>query len=300
MKGRRLPWLLLGALFFHAQIVAAEVLILRAGDETVHHEAVTGLQSTLPDALDVRVRPVAQPRGDVESPTAVLAVGTHALQAALQRYPDLPIFALLVPGQTIDALLGRAPHPDNDFGALYLDQPISRQARMARALFPSLVRFGSIRSRSESPPPDNQRDEPDQTIELEYVAPQEPPLRAITRLIPRVDAILAVSDLRLYNARTMHGILLASYRANVPIIGYSRAMVRAGALASAWLSPRQHGAEAGRRIGPYLTGERTGWPGKSYSNQFRIAVNTRVARSLGLEPAVEVDGRVFHDGDAIR
>lgn len=299
---RLLRWIL-ALLAAHAQAAtAADVLVLRGGDAPVHHAAIEGLLETLPGDLNLRVvaadAEAAGVRGSGES--AVIAVGTAALEKALAVDDARPLFSVLVPRRTVAAYRAAAGEPTpRTFAALFLDQPLDRQARVVRALFPSLQRLGTALPIGLQPAAFAESPATLNGMEVVHPVSSEAPLQTVTRLRGRVDAVLAVPDPRLYRPETVHGILLASYRANMPIIGYSRAMVRAGALASAWLGPREHGAAAGRMLAPYLEGTRRGWPDSGYSDVFRIAVNDQVARSLGLRRAVDVEGRRFRAGEPI-
>lgn len=291
--------LLAGLLVAAAGRADAGVLVLRGGDAPLHREAVTGLRAALPPGLDVSVHGLGSGTGTPAPAQAVIAVGTDALDRALADHPAHPVLALLVPRRTAATLVAAHSGRQAPFAALYLDQPAERQQRLARALFPSLERFGLVLAADSDPAEFATAGAALAGVALERTRPGEPPLRAVARLASRVDAIIGVPDARIYGPRTIHGILLASYRANVPLVGYSRAVVRAGGLASAWLPPRAHGTEAARMIAPYLAGERGGWPASRYSRRFRIAINEQVAHSLGLRPAVDVAGREFRAGEAI-
>lgn len=288
--------LLLGA----SNALAATVGILTSGGEAFYGEAVAGLRDTLPEDVRTVTRTVARDGlADDTDIEYVVSVGTEALRRALREHRRVPVLALLVPRRAFESLTADVGGRGASVAALYLDQPLERQIRVARALFPSLERFGVVLAETSAPADFASAGAPLNGLEVEYRRSAEPPLRAVTRLGDRVDAIIGVPDSRLYNSRSIHGILLASYRANVPLIGYSRSVVRAGGLASAWLSPRAHGSEAGRILAPYLNGDRDAWPESGYSRRFRIAVNERVARSLGLQPTFEPADRVFREGDPI-
>lgn len=306
VTGWRLPpimrWIV-ALLALHVQAsTAADVLVLRGGDAPVHHAAIEGLRETLPPAVRLRVVSAGDPSesaADVRA-RAVIAVGTAALEQALDNGDERPLFSVLVPRRTVAAYRATATAAAaRPFAALFLDQPIDRQARVARALFPSLERLGAALPIGLEPAAFADTPETLNGMEVVNPAPGEAPLQAVTRLRGRVDAVLAVPDPRLYRSETVHGILLASYRANMPIIGYSRSMVQAGALTSAWLGPHEHGEVAGRMLAPYLERTRQGWPESGYTNVFRIAVNDQVARSLGLRRAVEVEDRRFRAGEPI-
>ena len=66
----------------------------------------------------------------------------------------------------------------------------------------------------------------------------------------------------------------------MPVIGYSAAYVRAGALAAAYSTPRQIGQEAAQVARQLWRGGAL--PTPRYPRNFSIAINRPLAESLGL------------------
>lgn len=284
------------------QVPAAAVTAIVSAEGSIYDEAVMGLRATLPDTEPLEVRTAAE-AGRAFPAGPVIAVGTDALDTALAHAPAATrVLALLVPRRSFEALAARHDAGERALAALYLDQPLDRQARAARALFPSLRRLGVVLA-EDTRVPDFSAHEPAQNdLAIERMPAHDNPLHAVHALSGRIDALIAVPDRRIYNRRSSHGILLATYHANIPLIGYSRAVVRAGALMSAWLPPAEHGREAGRMLAPHLEPrEEPGWPQSRYSSSYRIAVNDDVARALGLVAAIDTpDGRRFREGAPIQ
>jgi hypothetical protein len=61
-----------------------------------------------------------------------------------------------------------------------------------------------------------------------------------------VDALLAVPDPLVFNSQTAANILAAAYRRRIPLIGFSPAYTRAGALVSLYSTPDQIGFAAAK------------------------------------------------------
>ena len=99
-------------------------------------------------------------------------------------------------------------------------------------------------------------------------------------LSPEPTVLLAVPDTQLFNNRTISNILLTAYHHRSPVIGFSPAYVKAGALFALYSTPAQIGQQAGEaaRIG-LVSGS---LPPATAPRQFRISTNTYVARSLGI------------------
>jgi signal transduction histidine kinase len=94
--------------------------------------------------------------------------------------------------------------------------------------------------------------------------------------------LLAVPDSTVYNNRTISNILLTAYHQRSPVVGFSPAYVKAGALLALYSTPAQVGQQAGEaaRLG-LATGS---LPPPAAPRHFRISTNPYVARSLGIQP----------------
>lgn len=284
------------------QAPAAAVAVIVSAEGAIYDQAITGLRATLPPS-----EPLARHTADAAArdfpPGPVVAAGTAALDTALAHAPaGTRVLALLVPRRSVEALVARHRAGERPLAALYLDQPLERQARVARAVFPPLERLGVILAKDTRPGDFAAQAPAAADLVVHRIPADANPLHALGALEGRVDALVAVPDRRLYNRRTSHGILLGTYRAGMALVGYSRALVRAGALVSAWQPPAAHGREAGRMLAPHLgAGGAPGWPRSRYSSTYRIAVNEAVARSLGLVAAIDDPaGRRFREGAPIR
>jgi ABC-type uncharacterized transport system substrate-binding protein len=75
--------------------------------------------------------------------------------------------------------------------------------------------------------------------------------------------------------------LLTSFRAKVPLVAFSPAYVKAGALMALHVTPTQVGRQAASLFRGVVQGK--GLPAQPvYSSEFSVAVNEHVARSLEL------------------
>jgi ABC-type uncharacterized transport system substrate-binding protein len=89
-----------------------------------------------------------------------------------------------------------------------------------------------------------------------------------------------MADPQVFNGNTLPNILLASYRARIPVMAFSPAYVKAGALLSLHSTPSQVGSQAGVVARSALQG--AALPAPQYPTDFTVSVNDYVARSLGL------------------
>lgn len=102
----------------------------------------------------------------------------------------------------------------------------------------------------------------------------------LSRLLPRVDALLALEQTGLYGPESARLVLLTSYRQRRPVIGPDRAFVRAGSLATTY-SGDEHRA---RSIADWLKRVRDGdsLPEPDWPAHFSVTLNEPVARAYDL------------------
>ena len=68
---------------------------------------------------------------------------------------------------------------------------------------------------------------------------------ALKQVLEDAEVLLALADAQIYNSNSLQNILLTSFRARVPLVAFSPAYVRAGALMAVHVTPTQLGAQAG-------------------------------------------------------
>jgi ABC-type uncharacterized transport system substrate-binding protein len=105
-------------------------------------------------------------------------------------------------------------------------------------------------------------------------------INALHAALQDADVLLAVADGSVYNSNTVSNILLTSYRAKTPVVAFSPAYVKAGALLSVHTTPAQAGAQLATMAAHYL--QTSGLWASQYPVDFIVTTNDYVARSLGL------------------
>jgi putative tryptophan/tyrosine transport system substrate-binding protein len=222
----------------------------------------------------------------------VVAVGARAAKVVLDIGAKPPVLATMIPKAAFDKL---AQSHAGAWSAIYLDQPAERQLRFVRAVLPGKIKLGVMygpNSAALAADLDQAASEQGIEIDSQAVRRQEEVGPALTRMLERVDSLLAVPDAQVFNRTTLQPILLATFRANDPMIGFSEAYVKAGALAAVYSSPRQIARQAGEIVNELRVGEdgRLALPAPRYPRYWSIAVNRDVALRLNI--AVETDDEI--------
>lgn len=196
-----------------------------------------------------------------------------------------PVLCTLLPRSSFEAVLQQGRRkPSAQFSALFLDQPVSRQLELIRLAMPTVRRVGVLLSGEVLAEAVLLRAAAQarglQLTEV-MVGASDSLFPAIKEVLEDSDVLLALPDAKVYNSNTVQNILLASFRAKVPMVAFSPAYVRAGALLAVHVTPAQVGLQAAALAGGVLQGK--GLPETPvYSRDFEISVNEHVARSFGL------------------
>lgn len=216
----------------------------------------------------------------------VVAVGVQALQAVTEMDARQPVLATLVPKSSFDKLLHQQKNKSSGISAIYLDQPLNRQVALFRIALPGRKRLGVIVG------PESQdklkllqaavRDK-NTLLVTEKIESADELIPSLQRVLAESDTLLALPDPLVFNKNNVQNILLTSYRYNDPVIGYSQAYVKAGALYAVFSMPVQIGQQAGELIQQMLASKTGGIPAPQYPKYFSVSVNVQVARSLGIQ-----------------
>ncbi len=213
-----------------------------------------------------------------------VTLGTEALKQLLQRAPRIPVIAALIPRGSYEHAIKDAERkvlaPTT---ALFLDQPFGRQLDLIRLVQPDAKRIGVLWgpesiSRQALLLPSLQS----HGMELvSGTALNGAVFAGLKTALEDADMFLAVADPQVFNSASLANILLATYRARIPMVAFSPAYTKAGALMAVYSTPGQIGMQAASMVRSVLQGG--GLPASQYPLEFQVSVNEQVARSLGLQ-----------------
>jgi ABC-type uncharacterized transport system substrate-binding protein len=232
-------------------------------------------------------------------PDLLVTVGMAAFEDVLRdldsRGPEwagIPVLATLLPRSGYEAQLKAARKTGRPISAVVLDQPAERQlALIARAL-PDRRRVGVLAgSRSQALLTELQRAAASRKLGLEVIAGVAAPetlFPALKGVLDTADVILAIPDSAVYNGGSLQNILLTTYRARVPLVAFSPAYVKAGAILAVYSTPAQVARHAAGIVRDWQAGGVL--PALQMPAEFAVVANPKVAASLGigLDDAVEI------------
>jgi hypothetical protein len=275
--------------------LAYTVALIYSAPGGAYEQTAQALQRALSQTLRAQGRVVQFRMADgaaaVNGAQLYVALGVQACER-LARLPaqalsSVPVFCTLLPRQSFDYLMqetGRQPGPD--FSALYLNQSLERQFDLLHLAFPSARRVGVLLGEG----PIQRRTGEALTTQARarglrlvsaYVSASEPLFAELKTVLDESDVLLALADPQVYNGNTIQNILLASFRAQVPMQAFSPAYAQAGALLALYATPEQIGSEAAGLLAAVLASPGKALPAPQHPRSFQISVNAHVARALG-------------------
>lgn len=220
-------------------------------------------------------------------PQLIVTLGSGAYLEWIERtqaspaLARVPMLAALLPQASYPVPVARVP---GQTSAIFLDQPAARIARLLQLALPEFRRVGVLFG------PDSLVARPAlsralsaqgfKLVEQTVLSGDKGIYPALRSLFDDADLLLAMPDKRVYSVSNMHNILLAAYRQRVPVVSYSAAHVRAGALLALHTEPASVGQQLAGALRQWQAGR--GLPPPAMADGYAVALNDQVARSLDL------------------
>ena len=299
---RRLRSFLLGLVLGLTGVLAQanhKVVIVSSGDSSAYMETVQALVSELVRGglSTYDIRRLSMPEWLAQPALAhqariYVALGTQAAAALAASQMSAPVLAALIPRSSFERVLRQnARKASTDFTAIYLDQPLQRQLAMIRLALPQARRVGVLWGPDSWPNAPALRS----LAAASGLTLNEGGLEGHFNVFPHLqqalsgsDVLMALADPAVFNSSSIQNILLTTFRAQVPVVAFSPAYVRAGALLALHATPEQAGRQAASLVQTALRGQPL--PGQPVeSNDFEVSVNEHVANALNLS----LDGKAL-------
>lgn len=204
---------------------------------------------------------------------ATITIGYDDAEHALKTgNPDIPIIALFLSSTEFFGLLEKYGNT-NPITAIFGNPDPRAQVALAEELFPKGINAlietpgnGQIISRISSP---NTK-----------VVQADSNVVQLTQQLGGIDVLVALPDPNGINGQNIQHMIRAMFQQRSAVVGYSRKMVEIGCLASIYPRPQSVITTLRSTISSF---NKTGvLPKPTFVNDYAIAVNQRLARSLDL------------------
>lgn len=214
----------------------------------------------------------------------VIAVGSSATRAALQRPDGPPVIATLLTRTAFEKIRSESPVRRGGISALYLDQPLPRQLAFIQRLLPDTRRVMTVVSdglENQIPLLKRHAAASQMSVDATVLLAGDNLVPVMERMLVQEGVFLALPDSTVFSRDNIRPFLLTTYRYQRPVIAFSPAFVQAGALAALHTTPAQLALELSQWLGRMGPGN-MGLPPPQGPSRFSITINSQVARSLKL------------------
>lgn len=164
--------------------------------------------------------------------------------------------------------------------AIFINQPLQRISSVLRRTLKYAQKASIVVSNQWTEDLDIKNTKID--LYIKYLSPSDSITQAFRDASKGSDFVIAVPDPNIYNQSNIKNILLTTYKAKTPLIGYSEALSRAGALISIYTPAEHLGKQAAEWL---IQGQRKT---SSFPKYFKVKLNKKVAKSLNIKFKNEV------------
>lgn len=248
-----------------------QILILKSKKSPFYNQTIRSIRNTLGKNHELMVKDIQQ-KPALNNADLIISMGTSAAIYARKHFPNTPkIFTFLNLNQS--KKLQIKEHETH----LLIELNALQYLNFAQTVLPD-KNIGILYQK----PINGQLFQLDKNLVLMEVTQHNKVLAATKSIIKWSDVLLALPNKNIFNRHSLKGILLSTYQSNTPLISYSPAHVKAGAVAAIYASPINLGSHIAEIINT-LYQQTEAAPQRQFAKYFSIMVNRRVAQSLGFD-----------------
>ena len=247
-------------------------------DRDIYHEFIHKINYKKYSVLNIKT--FSSKTLDTLNTDLLITLGQKAARKVAENSKNKNFLALFI---TNENYLDISRKFNRKFSAIFIDQPVSRQLRLIKSAFKEKTHIGvavSNQSRMHIPELIENGNQLGLRIHIETLPDPDSIHHIIRKLADNNDLILAMQDSNIYNKYTIQNILMTTYHANMPLIGYSRSYVQAGALMSVYTSIDDLALQTNELINKATKGMKL--PSSDYCKYYSVELNHQVANSLGI------------------
>ncbi len=288
--------LIAGPAYSQAIETQQNILIIKSGTAAVYGKVISAIEHYF--ILYCERHPDVCTEVDITSSTPtdlkpewsrhsdlIITLGTKA--ATFTRNND-------VSKKTIHAMIPMLPNRNSNISdrffqeadTIYLNQPLERSLRLAKLSTGGGKRIGILIHKNNRPAESILRKSENKlgvTITLAEVVDSKELGSKLGKLLESSDVLLALPDANIHNRKTISNILTSTYRKQVPVVGFSAAYVKAGAISAVHSTPDDIARHIVDVSASHLSKKNDLIKGPKYPKYFSVSVNRKVARSLGIK-----------------
>ncbi|MCG8431444.1 MAG: ABC transporter substrate-binding protein [Candidatus Omnitrophica bacterium] len=220
------------------------------------------------------------------NPALILAVGTQAAQVVGKNIRDIPVVFSMVLDPVETGIVQTWDAPGGNITGVCLKIPAAVQFRRLKEVLPGLRRVGMLYDGNASSGLRDEAEKAARSMGLELVAQ---PVYAYDEVVDALDILLrdvgclwAITDSLIYTPASAKHILLTTLREKIPVMAFSAAYVKAGALVAVECDYGDIGRQTARLAVEVARGKEPGTLPVALSGKTLLFLNKGVAEVLGI------------------
>lgn len=258
------------------------VTITASEDTESTSSLISAIRSRVPQATVQSANQIATNKYPAD--TVHIAIGPIALRAlsALPiQNPRSSIISVHTSSVAYRQILDETLRRRTGISAIYNEPSPANQLRLIQAIYRRPISVAVLIQSATHVIPLLRDAAADTQIDLTIhsVGPGESVYRALNSVSNRT-VLLAIPDPAIYNNDTIRNLLIASYRREQAVVGFSPTIVKAGALATTTSDSNDTAAQLEELLSDYISVGRL--PSEQFPKYFSVVVNESVARSLNV------------------
>lgn len=215
-----------------------------------------------------------------------IAVGPSALRSLIDQDIDGAIASIFTSRKSYELIM-EAGSPSKNYSrvitAIYADPSPIIQMQLIALLFQKRVSVAVLameKTRTSFPLLRHAALENNLKLKITEVS-SDSDIKEELNLITGEDVLLAMPDNEIYNENNIRTILMSTYRKNIAIVGFSVALVKAGALGTTYSNIDDIVAQTEEILIDFSSSGKL--PRPQYPKYFSTAINDAVAHSLNIQ-----------------
>jgi len=221
-------------------------------------------------------------------PALILTLGTEASKVAAMRTEDTPVVFAMVANPVDSGILPRRTFPGQVVAGVTTDISPAEQFETLRQVLPAAKRVAVIYCPQYTEATVTAAEASARKMGIELIRFAAEPYRvsaAIERIEKeKIDALWTLTDPGVMVPAAVKRILTSALKAKRPVIGFSPAMVRAGALLGLGIDPKAVGRQAGDiAVAILKKGKKPADYHLVYPDETSLHVNLIVAERIGVK-----------------
>lgn len=190
-----------------------------------------------------------------------------------------PILAVLIPYKMYNSIT--KSNTNLKITAIYREQPVERQLSVITELLPGTKTIGVLTSMYDPHRIEELKSaivKRNLNLVIAENKKREDLIGSLKNVLSNSDVLLTIPDPEIYNPFTAKGIIVTSLRRGIPIIGYSKTYVDAGAVAAVYTKAGQIAEQVTSITTTYFS--KNILPKPSYPEKYAIAKNEKILKII--------------------